>query len=99
MAFPQTTIENIKIPIVGYATIYENKEIKNIVKKILKELEIKERSFIIKAIPELSNEGDERNLTIDITDLNIEKQEGKYKVTFTLPKGCYATIVIRHLFL
>ncbi len=100
MAFPQTNIENIKIPIVGYATVYENKEIKEITRSILKELDIKERSFIIKAIPELSNEGDERNLITEIKDLEIKKiEEEKTKVKFSLPKGCYATIVIRNLFL
>ena len=100
LAFPNAPIENMKIPIVGYATVYENKEIKEMTRSILKELGIKERSFIIKALPDLSNEGDERDLTIDIKDMKIENiEKGKIKVTFTLPKGCYATMVIRHLFL
>ena len=61
---------------------------------------------MIKQIPELSREGELRNVFVDVKDfklgsvedddLNVGKK--KVKVSFTLRKGSYATIVLRKLF-
>lgn len=98
-------IKNIKIPIAGFGTEFKNKEIEKIIKNILKKEKISLRDFIINQIPEISSEGNERNLFVEIKDLkfkieNDELNKGKKKcvVDFSLPKGSYATIVIKYLF-
>ncbi len=86
---------NVKyIPIIGFGTkITEN------IKGILEKEEITTRDFIIKQIPELSSEGVERDLFVNIKNLKIEKIKKGYIIRFTLPKGSYATEVIKQIFL
>ena len=81
------------LPIIGFGTkITEN------IKGILEKEEITTRDFIIKQIPELSSEGVERNLFVKIKNLKIEKIKKGYIIRFTLPKGSYATEVIKQIF-
>ena len=99
---------NIKIPIIGFGTELESypKEIQKITKEIMKKEKITFRDFIIRSLPDISSEGSERNLFIEVKGLkmeNIEQDElnkGKYKaaLSFSLPKGCYATVVVEHIF-
>lgn len=99
---------NEKIPIVGFSTELKelkNRQIKKIIEKLMKEEKITERDFIIRAIPYLSSEGGERNAFIKIGDfkiINVEKDElneskKKMVVSFSLPKGCYATVLMDFL--
>jgi len=95
-----------KIPIIGFGTEFEDNEINNITKKFLEEEKITPRDFIIRQIPGLSSEGDERNAFTTIKNFKIIKEDkddlnkGKKKVTisFSLPKGSYATVLIENLF-
>jgi len=62
--------------------------------------------FVIKQIPEISMEGELRKAFIEINDLQISKPEDdelnqgkkKLKLTFSLNKGSYATMVIKQIF-
>lgn len=57
------------------------------------------REFLFREFPELSQEGDERLLIAEIKDFLIKKlNSSTYKLEFTLPKGCYATVVIKSMF-
>ncbi|MBI3032245.1 tRNA pseudouridine(13) synthase TruD [Candidatus Woesearchaeota archaeon] len=57
------------------------------------------REFLFREFPELSQEGDERQLIIDVKDFSSQQLDpSTYKLMFTLPKGCYATVVIKSLF-
>lgn len=97
---------NEKIPIVGFGTEIENNALNKIIKKIMEKEKIFERDFIIRQIPELSSEGSEREAFIKINDFKIIKHEKdelnknkeKIVVKFSLPKGCYATVLIENLF-
>ncbi|NQU97886.1 tRNA pseudouridine(13) synthase TruD [Candidatus Woesearchaeota archaeon] len=97
--------ENIKIPLVGFGTEYGSNDIKRIIKSILVSNGITERDFIVNSIPELSCEGDERHLYIEPKNLKVEKLEidelnkGRYKVkiSFSLPKGAYATNLVKQI--
>ncbi|MAE42680.1 hypothetical protein CMO93_02825 [Candidatus Woesearchaeota archaeon] len=97
---------NTKLPIVGFGTEIKNNNIDKIIKKILKKENIGFRDFIIRQIPELSSEGDERNTFITVKDFKIINQDKdelnnikeKLIVSFSLPKGCYATVFIDYLF-
>jgi len=69
-------------------------------------MSITTRSFVIREIPELSSEGVMRNAFVEVSNLSIsdfdddELNEGKKKCTvkFSLPKGSYATIVVKSMF-
>ena len=95
-----------KIPIVGFGTEIKNKILKQIIEDIMKEEDITYRDFIIKQLPELSQEGSERDLFVKVKDLKIGELEkddlnpGKNKVKFSfyLDKGAYATNVIKEIF-
>lgn len=98
--------KNAKIPLIGFGTEVKDKELKKIIENIMKKEKIDYRDFIIRQIPELSSEGNERDMFVKIKSLkisNLEKDElnkgkKKVKVKFYLPKGAYATNVIKFLF-
>jgi tRNA pseudouridine13 synthase len=104
-AFPEEPVENIMIPLVSFDTEF-GAEIKEIYEKILLKNKIDVRDFIIRAIPNITPKGNERELMTDVRELSIgkleddESNEGKKKiiVSFELGKGSYATIVIREMF-
>jgi len=95
-----------KIPIVGFATEINDLTIKNIVDAILKEEGITLQDFVIRAIPDLTSSGSERELYAEVKDIIIGELEddelnpGKKKVLlkFGLGKGSYATEVIKAMF-
>ncbi len=95
-------IENV--PIVGFGSELEG-ETGKIIKRIMKEEDIVLRDFIIKQLPELSPEGNERKLYCNIEDLDIgeleddelNEEKKKVKIKFFLKKGCYATEVLKAL--
>ncbi|MEE9525462.1 MAG: tRNA pseudouridine(13) synthase TruD [Candidatus Woesearchaeota archaeon] len=100
--------KNREIPIIGFGTDVEfiqNPDLKEIIKNILNEEEISTRDFIMSAIKELSAEGSQRKLfvipkKIEVITEDDELNQGKIKtvISFTLPKGSYATVVIDYFF-
>ncbi|HLD10975.1 MAG TPA: tRNA pseudouridine(13) synthase TruD [Candidatus Nanoarchaeia archaeon] len=90
-----STIEpkNIQIPLISFDAKFKNKKIEVIYKNILKEENITKQNFIIKQFPELINISKVRDLIVKILDFTIEDN----KISFTLPKGSYATIVIEKM--
>ena len=62
--------------------------------------------FIIREIPELSAEGGERMLYMEVEELEMRELEPdelnpvkkKVLLSLKLPKGCYATVLIDFLF-
>lgn len=96
--------KNIKVPITGFATELKKypDKIKKIIQDILKKEDISLRDFIIPQIKELSSPGEKRDLFIYPEDFMIrfaeEKERYAASVSFFLPKGSYATVVIDHLF-
>jgi tRNA pseudouridine13 synthase len=92
---------NEKLPLIGFNTD-ETSEIK----EILKREGISSRDFIIRSIPELSQEGDTRKVFVDVKNLEIgdleddelNSQKKKVLIKFFLTKGSYATQVIKQMF-
>jgi len=104
LIFTEDKIKNINIPIIGYLTEI-NPEIKKIYNKILKQEKITTKDFIIKQMPELSSEGNQRKLFSKVENFKIQyskdklhKNKQKAIVEFTLEKGAYATMLIKKLF-
>ncbi|NOZ80717.1 MAG: tRNA pseudouridine(13) synthase TruD [DPANN group archaeon] len=94
--------EQCLVPLLGISTEFVDKDIETIYRSILQEEGIRLTDFIIRKIPELTTDGAERRLYIDVKDMKIgalkddELNKGKKKVvlSFGLPKGSYATEVI-----
>ena len=106
LLFPKKDMKEFDIPLIGFQTERsENSGMNRMIENIKKQEDISERDFITKSMPELSAEGGLRPLVVKITDLKIDKpeidnlNEGKNKITveFNLPKGSYATIVIKRM--
>ena len=99
-------IENIEVPILGFLTEFKNKEIEKIYRKIMNSENITLRDFVIRQIPELTTEGSSRPLffevknykIVSIDDDELNHRKLKEVVSFRLPKGAYATLVIKCLF-
>jgi len=97
--------KDFKVPLIGFNDSLVTEEIKEIINQIMKKENLKHLDFVIKQIPELSMEGDLREAFVDVEDLKVGKTEKdklnfgkkKIKVSFSLRKGSYATIVIRKL--
>jgi len=98
--------EKIKLPLIGFATEIQDNDVKRIVEKILQNEDVIKNDFVIRAIPELSGAGGERELFVEIKGLKIgeleddELNKGKKKVriSFSLGKGSYATEVVKEMF-
>jgi tRNA pseudouridine13 synthase len=100
--------KDLKIPIAGFGgeDLIKDKEVKQIIDSLLRKEKISYSDFIIKQIPELTLEGEERAAFVLVKDLKIGKLEEdelnhphkKIKFSFTLGKGSYATLCIKSMF-
>jgi tRNA pseudouridine13 synthase len=101
--------KNAKIPVIGFdfeLKIIKKAQLRNIFKKIIDEEKINPRDFIISQMPELSSEGGFRDLFFELKDLKIleisddelNKDKRKIKISFSLPKSCYATVALESFF-
>ena len=109
--FTEKPDQKLEIPLVGFneevIEKVKDEEIKEIILKLMPSEQITFTDFIIKPIPELSQEGELRKAFMEVKDLKIGKLEpdelnkGKNKITlsFSLGKGSYATMVIKRNFL
>ncbi len=96
-------LENFDIPLISFDAEFD-KKIKKIGEKILEEEGIKLDDFLVKEIPELINESAYRKAFVDVKDIKVEfgndeinKSRRKCTIEFFLPKGCYATLLIKKL--
>ncbi len=92
---------NTSLPLIGFNTVPDEET-----SAVLAKEGITTRDFLIRQMPELSQEGDERELFAQVHDLKVGEPEadelnpGKKKLalSFRLAKGSYATEVIRQMF-
>jgi len=94
-------------PVFGFGTELEADETGEIYRNLISKEGVSQRDFIIRAVPDLSAEGGNRNLFFEVLDFRQSTPEddelncGKKKVLlkFFIARGSYATIAIRQLFL
>jgi len=85
---------NLDWPIIGYNTKVEG-EIKEIIETLLEEEGI-DYNIFKHEIPKLASEGLTRKAMIVLKDLELGKlKKEKQEVSFTLPPGSYATMVLK----
>ena len=94
---------NLEIPLVGYGTDLEKAD-QNL-RNILEKERIVPRDFVFNQIPELSSFGALRKAFMKIDNFGaiveedeLNKGRSKITLTFSLPRGSYATVVVKNLF-
>ena len=87
------------LPLIGFGYDCDDEFVNELYETQMKKEGITQRDFINKQLTFLSAEGADRKVWIQVKDFEVESLDDKtYKVTFTLPKGCYATEFIRQSF-
>lgn len=66
-------------------------------RKVIEDEKISKESFECPKTPKLGSHGVRRSLRFKIDDTNVEKIDGGICVEFFIPKGCYATAVLREI--
>jgi tRNA pseudouridine13 synthase len=79
-------------PLIGYET--KEEEISDYARESMHESGITKESFKIASIPELQMKGAYRPLLAPVKDLSCNSIEGGIKLSFSLPKGSYATVFL-----
>lgn len=88
-------IKTDTLPLIGFGTEVNDP----LIKEILKKESISPRDFIIRKMPLLSSDGEYRNAFVKADNFSYEiLNEKGIKLKFSLPKGCYATVLIDYLF-
>ena len=93
----------VSIPLIGYDSTLPEDRPGDLVKKVLRDEEIDPGMFRLRSIPEISSRGTPRPILLRISDLEIleigrdeySENATKLTVSFSLPKGSYATVVLR----
>ena len=90
--------KDLSVEVIGFGTEFKDSRIKEICLHIIGKEKITLRDFVVRRMPELSSEGDTRKVSVEPENLKIERIDKKtYNLSFFLPKGCYATTLIKHL--
>ena len=91
-------LSQIILPLPGHSVVYPENEVGTLYKGLLAKDRI---AFDQSGPPESQTKGTYRRLVIQPAKLNVEILEDKdaARLTFQLPKGCYATMFLRELML
>ena len=97
--------EGYEIPLVGYKTDLKDEKPENMMEEILEEEGVSQEDFRLSDLPELRSEGsyrrafaDFRNFEVlDLDEDSLNMARNKMTVKFDLPKGSYATVLLREI--
>ncbi len=90
--------EDLLVPLIGFSKPQVKGKIKDILEKLLSKEKITYKDFIIRQIPKISLEGEMRKAFVEVKNFEIKEEKDSVKLKFFLPKGSYATVVIKALF-
>jgi len=96
-----TQLQKVELPIIGFG--YQETIAPDIIADILKKENLAPQDFIIRQIPELTLEGELREAIVEVKEMKISPpqpdelnpKKNKVLISFILPKGSYATMVIK----
>lgn len=104
LLFVQNPKINIEIPLITFDTFIKQKNLRTYYNNILRKENVSQEDYDMIDFPELVQDTSSRPLFIDVKNLkytefpNKENKEVKdHFIEFDLPKGSFATIVIKHL--
>jgi tRNA pseudouridine13 synthase len=84
----------VTLPLIGFDTILAEKEQGKIERVVLKEECLSQEGFRVKANPDLGSQGTRRAALCHVAP-QIKVEECSAELEFFLPKGCYATVILR----
>ena len=58
---------------------------------------ITERDFVVPGLPHCTSKGTRREIICPVRDLDFKMEDDGYSVRFSLPKGNYATCMMREI--
>ena len=94
-------LKNFKLnptaPLLGSKVPLADGEQGIIERKVIEDENITKESFECPKTPKLGSHGVRRSVRFKIEDTNVEKIEDGISVEFFIPKGCYATAVLREI--
>jgi tRNA pseudouridine13 synthase len=79
--------------LIGYESELDSYE-----EEALEKYSISKRDFLLKEFPEVSQKGKLRALVVPVKDFEFRNENSGIKVSFSLPNGSYATIVLMQFF-
>ncbi len=104
----QDDFATLQFPLPGFGMIaVADPTIQHALTIVLQREALTLQDFVIRQMPNLSLEGELRSLFVPVGDLKVSEYEddeiftGKYKIKlqFFLPKGSYATMLVRRMFI
>jgi tRNA pseudouridine13 synthase len=84
-------------PLIGYATKNPGGPVGALLDGVLRETGVEPSGFRLPAFPELSSAGAWRPVTIGTPPIGVRTEGDAVRLDFALPKGSYATVVVREL--
>ncbi len=87
----------ISIVLYGTDSRFAEGRMGEIEKKIIENEKLEEKNFIIQGLPHCTSKGTRREIICPIRDLDFKIEDEGYSVRFSLPKGNYATCLMREL--
>ena len=89
-AHPSSPLYGSKVPLAGG-------KLGEMEQKILDEEKLKLEDFTVPQMPKLGSHGIRRAMRFKIWDVSAESTDEGVLVSFSIPKGCYATAVLREV--
>jgi tRNA pseudouridine13 synthase len=89
-AHPSAPLYGSKVPLAGG-------ELGKLEQRILDEEELRLEDFQVFSLPKLGSHGIRRAIRFKIWDLSAEATSDGVLVSYSIPKGCYATAVLREI--
>ena len=95
--FLKEKIKNFDLALINFNTEFKNKEIEEIYSNILNNENVGKLDFLIREIPEIVTQGISRKAFVDVDweSIGFDKIKKEARIKFFLPKGGYATIVLK----
>ena len=87
----------VSITLFGSDSRLADGEMGEIERYVIEKEGIQERDFVVPGLPNCSSSGSRREIICPVRDMNYRMEDDGYSVSFSLPKGNYATCLMREL--
>ena len=85
----------VSITLFGSDSRLAEGEMGEIERKVIEDQKIEEKDFMVIGLPHCTSKGSRREIICPVKDLECEYADDSYSVRFSLPKGNYATCLMR----
>ncbi|MBQ6548001.1 MAG: tRNA pseudouridine(13) synthase TruD, partial [Candidatus Methanomethylophilaceae archaeon] len=85
----------ISITLFGSDSTFAEGEMGEIERKVIENEKVQEKDFMVIGLPHCTSKGTRREIICPVKDLDCSFESDHYSVRFSLPKGNYATCLMR----